>query len=124
MPAPRFVMQNFEFIKGGLKERKFSLKTTRQIKKRSKHHDNPAESWKRQKKGHFKVNRYLKHEKFVSPTTGPIFMPESLKLVNTSEVQNESSSMLNEASNDINISSSITCDEDVEQNNFITFNNI
>jgi len=34
MPAPRFLMQNFEFIKGGLKERKFLLKTTRQTRKK------------------------------------------------------------------------------------------
>jgi len=48
MPASRFLMQNFEFIKGGLKERKFSLKTTRQTRKRNKdRQDNPVESWKK-----------------------------------------------------------------------------
>jgi len=44
-------MQNFEFIKG-LKKQKFSLKTTRQTRKRNKdRQDNPVESWKRQQKG-------------------------------------------------------------------------
>ena len=44
IPAPRSIMQNFEFITGGIKERKFSLKTTRQMKKKSNVHDNPVES--------------------------------------------------------------------------------
>lgn len=121
IPAPRLIMQNFKFIKGSLKERKFSLKTTRQNKKKSEERDNnPVESWKRRQKGHLRSNRFLKYDKFVSAIgKQPTFTPQLLELANVSEVQVETLN-LNNDDDSINIlSASMNCDEDVEQNSMI-----
>jgi len=61
-------------------------------------------------------NRFLKHDKFVPPTT--TFTPELLELADTFEIHLESSSTLNLPNNDNNTnitSDSVIC-EDVEQN--------
>lgn len=83
LTVPRFIMRYFEFIKASLKERKFSLETTRQVKRRAKDDDNPSEVWKRRNTERTHVNRHLTHDKFVgSPEKIPA---EILKLAAASE---------------------------------------